>query len=947
MRGKIFTILKVIFALSLFLPLGCSSSSSKNGSVALKTDSALVSGTLKNGMSYYVLQNGEPKNRIMLRLIVKAGSNMEEDDQKGVAHFVEHLAFNGSEHFEKNSLVDYFESIGMNYGADLNAYTSFEETVFKLEVPADDIEMLKTGLLVLHDWACSLTFDQTELDKERGVIVEEWRLSQGADGRATEKIVPFLLKDSRYAERLPIGDMDIIREVSRERVIDFYKKWYRPELMSVVVVGDAKASVLEKAVKEALSTVPASSVAASAPSYTVPFRTQKDAILIKDKEFSSVDIEIMSATSPLVIKTEEDLRESIINSMLSSIINERLQAITTSSSSPWVSAEEDSGKMTRSMYLQGLLCTPKQGKALEAFKLMLDELDRLKKFGVLEGEVSRKKSDILSYIEQSYNNRENKKNSSFVSAITEYILSGSAVISEESRYTLYNKIIPSITKEDIDNAAAAFLEDRGTMLIVEAPENETDLPSKDAFVDVWKNYSNSALEPYEEEEVSASFAQKPSKAASISSSFENKELGATVYTLSNGIRVICKKTDFSKDKIQLYAYNKGGASLFALSDYPSASVACDYALLSGINGMTYSQMAKALSGKRVSLRCSINSYGENFVGSSSAGDVETLIELVYAFMTSPQFTDEGWNTLKESLEQTASNHGNSPEDVFEDKITELVFNNDIRYSAITKDFVSKINKKKAEAIYKKCFSDASGFTFIFTGDFAPDALMSLCASYLGNLSASSKVPASSLNEPAFPKGIKEAVVKKGLDPQSSVLIAFGGTLDAAASSEANWVESNIISSMGSLLDMRLREVLREELGGTYGVSVYAGINGLGENSERSYEVQIMFGCEPGREKELIESALGVIKEVQEKGAEDSYLVKIRETYRRNKETSLRNETWWQYRLKDIFVDKDIPASSVYDSDTVPNAVTSASLKEASKKYCPLTNYATVILMPEI
>ena len=383
--------------LIVFLALICFSSCEHR----LKSNPAIKNGTLENGMTYYVLRNAEPENRIMLRLVVRAGSNMEEEDQRGVAHLVEHMAFNGSEHFEENALVSYFESIGMNFGPEVNAYTSFDETVYMLEVPADDPEMLKTGMLVLRDWACAISFDQVQLDKERGVVTEEWRLGRGLNGRITDTMVPLLLKDSRYAERLPIGSMDVVQNVSRERVVDFYKTWYRPELMSVVLVGDADEKVLEKAIKDAMSDIPASEKRIERPEYSIPSHSQKSIEILRDKEQPYPLVEILE---PLVLDkclTESDFRYQLIIDFAQDILNQRLSDITATASSPWLDAACFTDSFAQNVSFKALAFVPKQDMFDASLKLLLDEYDRLCVHGITSEELELEKQSVLSSIKQT------------------------------------------------------------------------------------------------------------------------------------------------------------------------------------------------------------------------------------------------------------------------------------------------------------------------------------------------------------------------------------------------------------------------------------------------------------------------------------------------------------------------------------------------------------------
>ena len=470
----------IAFVSALLFTTGCSTSKvgAKSSGNELVLDSAVKQGKLDNEMSYFIRENGEPKNRIQLRLVVKTGSCMEEDDQKGVAHFVEHLCFNGTEHFEKSAIVDYFESIGMAFGPEVNAYTSFEETVYMLEIPADNPEILKTSLLVLHDWASAVSFNPEEIDKERGVIVEEWRLrTQGVQGRASDKEIALLCKDSRYAERVPIGDMDVIRNIKPERIIDFYKKWYRPENISVVAVGDIKTSVLENAIKEIMGTIPASEKKTKVPTFKIPVQTKKNIGIMRDKELSIIEAYIFQQSdNNEPVTTKEQLREEYALGFAADVFNQRCEEKTNSPDALWLGA--GLGQMSlanQDLYLMQFY--PKTGLFREAFQTLLDEYERFLKHGVTESELVRIKQAYLQSVQQNYANKDKHASSNYADSIVSYITRGKIFVSEEDKLKLSTEIINQITAEEILEVARKSFDNRGTIMFVLAPDS-LEIPSE-------------------------------------------------------------------------------------------------------------------------------------------------------------------------------------------------------------------------------------------------------------------------------------------------------------------------------------------------------------------------------------------------------------------------------------------------------------------------------------
>lgn len=911
----------------------------------LQWNAAIKTGELHNGMTFYVMKNGEPKNRIYLRLVVNAGSAMEEDDQKGVAHFVEHLAFNGTKNFEKSAIVDYFEKIGMGFGPEVNAYTSFEETVYMLEIPADDPQILKTSLLVLHDWASAITFDPEEIEKERGVVTEEWRLSQGLNRRITEKQIPLLLKDSQFENRLPIGDMNIIKTVKRDRILDFYKKWYRPENMAIVAVGDVDEAVLEKAIKEAMKDIPATSDAKQKPVYDLPVQTNKEIAIIKDKEQKYPVINIYMRKSDFgSIKTKEDFRRSLLNQISTSVLNERYDSITTTSQALWLAAQVGEYNMTNKNLFGFLGLVPKDGCFESALKSFFTEYDRFRVYGLTEAELQRSKQKILVQEEQYYKNKDKITSDIYATSILQYELIGKAVVSEDVYYKLYNEIIPSITLDEINQYISEVYETRGTAMFIIAPDTSKDIPSEKELMDIWENYKADDLAAYEEEEINDALMEKPKKKGRVVSSKEISDFSGKEYVLSNGIKIIAKKTDFQTNMINMTATSWGGSNYVSDEDFPSSQVAVDYAILSGINGMTYNDLMKKVSTKNFGVSASIYADRESINGAATGEDLEYLFQFTNLLFTRPQFNDEGWSVLMNYIKNQADSYGKQPNDVLMQEIRNIMYNDNIRYSAVTPEFAAKMNQKTAEKIYKERFANPADFTFVFVGDYDEKALLDLCCTYLGSISTTTaKESAKDILVP-FPKGKKSSTVKKGIDKQGTVYIAFGGDFALSNNLKQDYLEMQKLYMLQNLLEIRLREAIREEKGGSYGVNVYAGFEG---NNQKKYTVQISFGCEPEREEELIEEVMKQIALIQKEEVDKDYIQKISETVKRTYETNYRNNEWIMANIISSAVFNEQPLNFYNLEKDVLSVITAKELKETAKKYLNTNNYVNVNLKPEM
>ena len=933
------------FVASLLLGTGCSTSKVENKSNGnqLVLDSAVKQGKLDNGMSYFIRENGEPKNRIQLRLVVKAGSCMEDEDQKGIAHFVEHMCFNGTENFEKSAIVDYFESIGMSFGPEVNAETSFEHTVYMLELPADNPEILKTSLLVLHDWACSVTFDPVEFEKERGVIIEEWRQrTQGVNWRVAMKEVGLVLKDSRYEKRLPIGDINVIKNIKLDRVVDFYKKWYRPENMAVVAVGDIKADVLEKAIKEVMGTIPASEKETKVPSFKVPLQTEKSITILRDKELSVTEICIFQQLEESKhVTTIEQIREGFISNIVMSIFNQRCHEKTSLPDAEWLTASSGMIDFTRKNYNLMLDMVPKAGRFKEALKAFIDEYERFLKYGVTETELERVKKSMLQGLQQSYENKDKHSSINYVNSLVNYYTLGNIFTTEEDSLKISTKIINEITAEEILELTKKIFADRGTMMLIIAPES-ADIPSEKEIVDIWKNYESEA-EAYKDDVVSETFMKKPSNKGKIIEKKALKELGGTQYTFENGVKIITKKTDFKKDSIAIYGGSKGGIYQLKEEEIPSAQASIDYSNLSGRGGITYSQFQKISTTKNLAVSIGMNNTREFFNATANKNNLEESLQLINLMFTKPQFGEDAWKTIYTQYSEIADSYGAKPMQVFSDKINELVMGKNIYSAPFNKDYVKKMDPKIAEKVYRERFANPADFTFIFVGDFNEKELVDLCAYYFGSLKTNDKFDETKYVYFPFPKESKSIVVNKGIDDKGHIYMAFGDSLPVCDDLDVKFRENEIIHQLASLLNIRLREVIREDKSGSYGVSINGYIDGW---PERYYRVSIEFGCEPARQDELYETVIDTIKEIQKGNISDDLIEKLKETYIRTTETNMRNNYWWLNRFTAEVLFEYEPTWFTKDTGKVAEWITKEALVEAANKYLNTDVVLKAYLKPE-
>jgi len=906
------------------------------GRTPLVRNAVVTGGTLSNGMSWLTMRNSEPENRIYLRLAVRAGAILEDDDQKGIAHLVEHMAFNGTEHFAKNDLIDYFESIGMSFGPEINAYTGFDETVYMLEIPADDPAILEQSLLVMRDWAAGISFDPAELDKERGVVIEEWRLGRGASGRVQDRQIPFLLNGSRYAGRLPIGDPEIIKKIPRERVVDFYRKWYRPELMSIILVGDADPAVLQKAVEASLGTIPASASKQKRPEYPSKAQKKPGVLVIRDPEISYTTIQLMEQVRSSNARTAADLRRQIASDMAFSIFNNRLAEKTLAANPQMLAVQAGMQQVAKPGTFSFLGMVPSEGNFTQAFKELLAELGRIELHGVTEAELEREKSSALDGITQAWLERDKLNSAGYAGGLVQSELYGDVMISVQDRYDLYRAIVPQITLAELKNEIDRWYTGRGKLLLVTSSEKATDIPSDAELLDLWQNWKpETVLAAYTENNLDRPLYDLSGSGKIVKEQTVSRD-GIKQWTLSNGARVLIFPTAFKANEVLFSAFSKGGSSLVSDADFPSAAITTSFAQMSGLNGFSAVELQKKLAGKTVSAGTWLDENWEGLYGSSSTADMETLLQLANLSFTRPYFSADAYDALLSQLHTVARSRQNEPDEVFSDLKTRLMYGTNVRRANLSEDFVNAVKPEVAEAAYRARFADAGDFTFVFAGSLDEAKLKQYVETYIASLPSSERKEEAKPLGIAFPAGVREDVLKMGIEAKSRVFLAFGGRATAGER------ETELFDALASLLQIRLREVIREDMSGSYGVRVSGN---LVTYPETTFEASIEFGCEPGREESLARAVLEQIEWLESAPVPETYMTKLRENWRRDQEEGLRNNRFWLNRIASFSM-QGRPLDGIAATAEVTALLTGERMQAMAKKYFDTDNYVKAVLMPK-
>jgi zinc protease len=905
---------------------------------ALPVDPQITMGKLANGMRYYIRANKKPEKRAELRLVVNTGSILEDEDQQGLAHLIEHMAFNGTKHFPKNETIAFMESLGMRFGADVNAYTSFDETVYMLTVPTDKPEMMDKALLILEDWAHNLSFDPAETEKERGVVMEEWRLGQGANMRMLQKIFPVLLKGSRYAERLPIGKPDIIQHSKIERLKQFYADWYRPDLMAVVAVGDFDKAAMEKMVTAHFGSIPAATKSRPRQEFDVPSQTETAYAIATDKEANTTLVELQTLLPSRSQKTVADYRQQTIDNLFSGMLSARFSEIRQQANAPFINAGAGRGNFfARSKDAATLVALVKEDGVERGLDALLSEAERVSRFGFTASELERQKQNVLRNYEQSALEKENTESAERANEYVRNFLTGEPLPSADDEYALHKKFLPGITLDEVNKLAREWFGGQNRIVIVEAPDKPgLTIPDQTKLAAVLKAASAKELKAYVDTATATSLLETSPAAGTITKTVTKEAIGITEWELSNGVKVILKPTNFKEDEIVFRANSPGGTSLASDSDYIPASTATQVITAGGVGKFSIIDLQKMMSGKIASANPYISEVAEGMTGNSSKKDLETMFQLIYLRFTQPRADTNAFNVQTNQMKTLLANQSAVPEFSFSKTLMAARYQDHLRRRLATAETINEWNLDKSMAFYKDRFADASDFTFVFVGSFDLPTIKPLVEKYLGSL------PSIKRKESWKDVGVRtpnEVVIKrveKGVEPKSISAIAFSGPF------EYNQTNRVAIRAMSEILQRRLLETIREELSGTYGINATPSYQRI-PNSE--YAITISFGSAPDRTEALIKRIFQEIEIFKAEGPTEQQLTDERETLLREFETNSKANNYLVNQISFRYETGDDPAGLWLIPDYYKK-IDKQMIMDAAKKYLDTKRYVEVMLFPE-
>lgn len=907
---------------------------------ALPLDPAIRAGRLDNGLRYYVRANVRPAKRASLWLAIDAGSVQEDDDQRGLAHFLEHMAFNGTARYPKRELTAWLERTGVRFGADLNASTGFEETVYTLTVPTDDPAILSQGLDVLGEWACCVSLDPTEVVAERGVVLEEWRLGRGASARVRDRQLPILWRGSRYAERLPIGNPGVIEKASTEQLRRFYRDWYRPDRMAVVAVGDFDPAAMERAIRARFASLPPPPPPRGWETPQVPADGALRTDVTADAELSVASVSLSRIGPAERLLTADDYRRDLLRGLWSGMLNARLDELRRSPSPPFLAASASSGSGVRGAQLFRLQATAAPERVEPALAAVLAELERVRRFGFSAGELERQKAGLLRRYESAFAEREKAESDDLAGELLANFLEGEAAPGIEAELALVREMLPGITLAQVQEAGAGWLAEDGRVLLASGPERSGS-PAPDAarlaaLVDESRHLE---LAAYDDRTVAGPLVEKPPGPGTIVAERRIDPLGVLDWTLSNGVRVLLKPTDFKNDEILLRGFRPGGHSTVADADYLSASYATAVLAEGGLGRFDAVSLRKALAGRLAGAGVQLSELEEGISGGSSPRDLETMFELAYLSLTAPREDPQAFAAFRARTRAFLENRLAQPQAVFADELSRHLYRDHPRRRPPTPATIDAIDLATAGRVFHQRFANLRGFTFVLVGSFTPEAVRPLVEQWLGGLPAAADgaVPASWRDiGVAYPEGVETFEVRKGIEPKASVSVIFHGV--AAFSREAQ----HTLKSLADALQIELREALREEDGGTYGVGVTGS---LVDRPRGRYTLSIGFGCAPTRVEELTRDLFATLERFQREGPRQETVEKVRETARREREVALRENGFWAGTLTG-YVRVGWELTDILRYDELLARVTRENLAAAARLYADRSRYVRGTLLPE-
>ncbi len=908
----------------------------------LPIDSAVRVGHLENGLTYYIRHNELPKQRCEFHIAQRVGAILEEDNQNGLAHFLEHMCFNGTEHFQGKGIIEYFEKQGVNFGGDINAYTSLDKTVYRLSnVPTVREGIVDSALLVLHDWSCSVSLLPEEIDAERGVIREEWRTGRTAARRMYARGQAVMFPGTKYAIRDVIGDTAVINNFAYDALRAYYKKWYGPDNQALVIVGDIDVDQIEQKIKDLWANVPARANYGERPYEVIPENEEPHIGVLTDKEQQQSVLTLIFKHAPIPNEYKSTIigfTYNIFHELAYRIMSERLQEKMMQPDAPFIGGIMAYTNLVPTQDAFYCRLVAKDGKVKDAFHLMLTEVEKMRRYGFTEDELERAKALLTNDYEQMYNERDKTENINYVKDYLSNYLEHEPIPGIATELEIIKMMLPSIQTAQLNEVAAGYVTDKNVIAMVQAPDKEgNDLPTEAEIKDALAHRTELEIEAPKASVVEKSLIKKMPKAGKIKKVSHNDVLGTTEWTLSNGVKVILRPTQLKQDEILMNAYSWGGLSVLKQDELLNAMLAGTAAEFMGLGQFSMNDLQKMLAGKTVGLNSSINKYTEDIEGNSSVKDFETLLQLTYLGFTAPRKDAEAFASLRKILESQMKNKATNPKAAFKDSVTTMIANHSPRAILLDETTVSEMDVDKCFNIYQKRFANPADFTFSFVGNIDPEdaAVQQLICTYLGGLKGNKKKEQCTDDGVRVPAGVAKNYFTREMETKTASNRIQYTSYDIPYTLE----NALTVELIGMILDRRYMESIREREGGSYGVGTYAHV--AKEPIDKAV-LLMQFDTDPAKQPRLMEIIHEEVNTIVNNGPLADDVQKDKEILLKSHKEDLEQNSWW---LSAIVNFEKCGTNLVSDYENAVNAITGEKVQAMLKQLVASGNVFEVVMLP--
>ena len=943
MKRFLTTLLLLLFVSSMAFAQTSKPNKEKGTDLTAKVpvDKKVKIGKLANGLTYYIRANKKPENRVQFRLVTNAGSILEDDDQQGLAHFCEHMAFNGTQYFKGNEMISTLQKNGIEFGRGINAYTGFDQTVYYVEVPSDNADLVEMGYKILDGWASKLLFDQEEIEHERGVILEEWRGGLGASDRLRKATWPIMFKGSKYADRLPIGLEDVIRNFQRPTIVRFYNDWYRPDLQAVIIVGDIDVNTVEAKIHEYFDSRKAVENPRPRPEFNIPDNKEPLVAIATDKEATNASVMMLWKHQKAKQGTVGDYRASLVRSLVSGMLDDRFNELNEKASAPFLYAGAGyGGFLARSCDAFIGNCAPKENRIEEAVESVLTEIYRAVQNGFTQTELDRQKEEMLEHYRKMAKEANKTNSNNFANEYTNNFLEGEVIpgIMAENRYA--KEFIPEITLAECDALIKTWVTNENFVFNLTAPQQEGyNVPTEQTILSIYNRVRNTKFAAWVDNYKEEPLFDKQLAAVTPKLTKTNTVLDYKEYTCPNGVKFIVKSTELKDDEIQMRSYAWGGTSLYSDAEYFNASQAAGFIDDAGIAQFSSTQLSKKLKGSNVSISPNIGSNSQGFSGNCVPKDLETMLQLLTLYYEAPRKDKESFDKNIDQLRNQLKFIGENPQVVFIKKYIEMSRPGDPRAIAIpTEEHIASLNLDRMYDIFRERFSNAAHQTFFFVGNLE-ESDIALIAKYLGNLPTTKAKPEKykKLKDYTF-KGIQRGTAYKGTDNQGIMLMT--GTTKGYKHSPKN---AEIIDQLSACMQITALEIIREKMGGTYSPSVSVSYSRL---PEQEVDWTFYINCNPDSAALIENAAMEILNQYIKEGPDAETLAKVQEQQIINRQNSKQNNGFWLGQIMASYQFNESRDFIVNDYDSIVKSVTAKDIQDAAKKFIDLKHYLVVFLKPE-